>query len=101
MAKYKLSVQAERDLSSIFEYGIFQFGLNQAQYFLMEIEQTFEELSKLNMSGIDVSELYPGLRKYAFKSHLIFYLATTYGVFIVRVLHQSRDYKRSSFEDFV
>ena len=101
MAKYKLSIQAERDLASIFEYGIFQFGLNQVQYFLMEIEQIFEGLSEFNMNGIDVSELYPQLRKYPFKSHLTFYLPMTYGVFIVRVLHQSSDYKRSPFEDFV
>ena len=93
MGAYKLSNECEIDISKIYEYGIENFGLNQAQEYLMGLHDLFQTLAENSNIGIDASEFYPSLKRFVYKSHMIFYLQTGSGIFVVRALGQSMDYE--------
>lgn len=94
MAVYKLSNESENDISEIYEYGIEKFGLGQAQEYLIGLHQLFQTLAENTNIGRDASEFYPSLKRFAYRSHMIFYLQADSAVFIVRTLNQSMDYER-------
>ncbi len=94
MGVYKLSVAAATDLEVIFEYGIFQFGLQQAKTYIQSMEQRFMLLSDNLGLGRDAGELTSGLKRFSYGSHVIFYLAIPKGIMVVRVLHQSMDFEQ-------
>lgn len=41
MSAYKLSAECEIDISEIYEYGINEFGLNQAQEYMIGLHNLF------------------------------------------------------------
>ncbi|MEX0813677.1 MAG: type II toxin-antitoxin system RelE/ParE family toxin [Chitinophagales bacterium] len=92
MGIYKNSVEAEFDLSKIYEYGIQYFGIEQAKVYFTGLESILNSLAKNPNLGRIAYEFYPELRRFLYQSHIIFYLPTDYGIFVVRVLHQSVDY---------
>jgi toxin ParE1/3/4 len=94
MGVYKLSKESEIDISEIYEYGIEKFGLIQAQEYLIGLHDLFQTLTENSGIGRDASEFYPSLKRFVYKSHMIFYLQYETGVFIVRTLSQSTDYER-------
>lgn len=57
MYSYKLNIQAEEDLTRIFEYGIGQFGLKQAEKYY---EMFFECFYKITLNPF----LFPDARPY-------------------------------------
>ena len=93
MAVYKPSIKAEIDLTEMYEYGISEFGLKQARSYFNEMHSVFQLLAKHTELGRDASEFIPMLRRFSFKAHTIFYLATDYGIFILRILNQRMDYE--------
>lgn len=94
MGAYKLSAECENDISEIYEYGIDQFGLIQAQEYMIGLHDLFKTLTDNSNIGRDASEYYPSLKRFVYKSHMIFYMQTESGIFIVRTLSQSMDYER-------
>ncbi|WAC02479.1 type II toxin-antitoxin system RelE/ParE family toxin [Lacinutrix neustonica] len=95
MGVYKISRKAEIDLAKMYEYGIETFGLKQAQGYLFGIHDIFQVLSDNSSLGRDVSEFVLSLKRFSYKSHTIFYLATAIDILIVRVLNQSMDYENN------
>lgn len=93
MENYKLSSKAEFDLTVMYEFGILKFALIQAQKYFSEMQDTFELLSANGDLGRDTAEYCNDLRRFSFKSHTIFYLITSNGIFIIRVLGQRMDYE--------
>ena len=93
MADYKLSNKAEFDLTVMYEFGISKFGLSQAQNYFLSMHETFKVLSKNIDLGRDASEYIRELKRFRYKSHTIFYLITTEGILIIRVLSQRMDYE--------
>jgi len=93
MGIYKLSSKAEFDLAVMYEFGISKFGLTQAQKYFFGMHETFEVLSKNVNLGQDASEFIEELKRFTYKAHTIFYLITTSGIFIIRVLSQRMDYE--------
>ena len=94
MGVYKLSNESTIDLTDIYEFGIDNFGLDQAQKYILGLHELFQTLSNNANIGRDASEFLPSLKRFVYKSHIIFYLSTNSGVLIVRVLNQSMDYER-------
>jgi toxin ParE1/3/4 len=95
MGVYKVSGKAEIDLTKMYEYGIEAFGLKQAQTYLLGMHTMFQILAKNASLGRDASEFVLSLKRFSYKSHIIFYLATDTYILIVRVLNQSMDYENS------
>ena len=94
MGVYRLSKECKSDLVHIYEYGIENFGLDQAQKYMLGLHELFQSLSDNVDLGRDASEFFLSLKRFTYKSHMIFYLQSDSGVFIVRTLSQSMDYEQ-------
>jgi toxin ParE1/3/4 len=94
MPSYRLSVEAAADLESIGQFGVATFGLAQALKYLLALESRFELLAQFPRIGLPTYDLLPGLYRFPYTSHVIFYSIAPEGVFIVRVLHGKADFKR-------
>ena len=91
MAVYRLSPKAAADLDGIYEYTILNFGLEQARDYLTGLHRHFQLLADHPRHGRSVKRLAPGLRRTEYQSHIVFYQQQSYGVLIVRVLHERMD----------
>ena len=91
MAGYRLTAEADADLSEIYEYSIENFGLAKAQAYLLGILGAFEILSDNRRLGRDIGHIKEGYRRYEHASHSIYYHLAGDGIRIARVLHASRD----------
>lgn len=95
MANYKLSLLAESDLVSIADYTIYKFGIEQARKYRDGILETFEQISA--RPGLGRNFAMPsrnGVKRYRYKSHVVFYEETTHGILIVRILGGRMDFKK-------
>ena len=95
MGVYKLSGKAEIDLAEMYEFGIYKFGLTQAQKYFYDMHETFEVLAENMNLGRDASECIEDLKRFSYKANTIFYLQTASGIFILRVLSHHMDYERN------
>lgn len=95
MAVYKLSNKAEIDLAEMYEFGIYKFRLLQAHKYFNGMHEAFGVLAKNINIGRDASEFIADLKRFSYKAHTLFYLQTTSGIFILRVLSQRMDYERN------
>ncbi len=95
MGSYKLSGKAEIDLAELYEFGIYKFGLPQAQKYFYGMHEAFEILAENIDLGRDASEFITDLKRFSYKAHTIFYLHTASEIFILRVLSQRMDYERN------
>jgi toxin ParE1/3/4 len=94
MPGYRLSLEAAADLESIGDYGIAAFGLAQALKYHLALESRFELLAQFPRIGLPTYDLLPGLYRFPYMVHAIFYTIAPDHVFIVRVLHARSDFKR-------
>ena len=94
MAAYRLTPKAADDLDGIHEYTITNFGLEQARDYLNNLHRRFGDLAERPALGRRADRLAPELRRYPYRSRVVFYVPETEGVLIVRVLHESMDAPR-------
>ena len=100
MPKVYQRAAARRDLVEHFVYLAENAGLDTADRFLTNAENTFNDLAAHPMIGTTLKLHHPdlvGIRKWHikdFENHLVFYLPRSEGVSIVRVLHAARDWWR-------
>lgn len=88
---YILSEAADKDLEDIFDYTIEHFGFEQAEKYLLEIEKIFNDLYLHPKSGKTRNEIKKGLYSFPKDNHIIFYRISEKHIYVVRVLHGSRD----------
>ncbi len=93
MGVYKLSNKAEIDLAAMYEFGIYKFGITQAQKYFYAMHEAFVVLSENIDLGRDASEFIEDLNRFSYKAHTIFYIQTASRIFILRVLSQRMDYE--------
>jgi toxin ParE1/3/4 len=91
---YRLSRRADVDIVGIFEYTIEHFGLAQAENYLTSMDEAFGFLAANPNAGKDYMEVRKGVKGFVHAKHIIFYSIEIDHVFILRVLHHSRDLKR-------
>jgi len=94
MPSYELSIKAAADIESIGYDGMAVFGLAQALKYQLALESRFELLAQFPRIGLPTYDLLPGLYRFPYKAHMIFYTIAEESVFIVRVLHAKADFKR-------
>lgn len=63
------------------------------------MHERFEDLAHQPMLGRSAGRVAPNLRRYEYRSHVVFYVAENDGVRIVRVLHQSMDVRRQVMDE--
>lgn|SRR5690606_14140749 len=88
---YILSKSADTDLEEIFEFTLDKFGFQQAEKYLLELENVFETLYKNPSLGKKRNEIKNGLLSFLKDNHVVFYRIVKNHIRIVRVLHSSRD----------
>lgn len=90
---YHLSRDAEADLEDIFAYTVRTWSVRQADLYLDSIEDAIEALAAGLRSGRARPELGPDYLVLGLGSHFIIFRELE-DIFIVRILHQSRDLAR-------
>ena len=88
---YILSEIADKDLEDIFDLTFDEFGFDQAEKYLLEIEGIFQNLIINPQIGKKRDEIKQGLYSFPKDNHIIFYRILDNHIRIVRVLHGSRD----------
>ena len=94
MKTFRLSKRAKADLDDIFDYSLETFGLDKARAYSAGLAALLAQLVSGERSGRTVDDVRPGLLRYNHVSHAIFFRNREDGIFIVRILHQRRDFKR-------
>ncbi|WP_135077770.1 type II toxin-antitoxin system RelE/ParE family toxin [Terasakiella sp. SH-1] len=91
MRDYRLSGLADQDLHDIYVYTYQQFGEKQADVYLSDMETCFVQLVEHPKLGRDISFTRAGYYRFEHQHYSIFYQIEPDGIFIVRVLHSTRD----------
>ena len=88
MASYRLTEKALVDLDTLFENGILNFGLQQANGYFDGLVQRFQDLAEQPLLYPAVDDIRQGYRRSVFKSHSIYYRIDPTEILIVRILGQ-------------
>ena len=94
MAEYRLSPGAQRDLDGIFDYSLAQWGLPQALRYTDLIEAACADLARAPQQAQGCADIRPGYRRRSVEQHVIYFRPTSYGIAIIRILHQRMDASR-------
>ena len=94
MPGYRLSNEAAADLESIGDYGVATFGLAQALKYHVGLESRFELLAQFPRIGMPSYDLLPGLYRFPYEAHMIFFTIAPDHIYVVRVLPAKADFKR-------
>jgi toxin ParE1/3/4 len=88
---YELSIEADADISKLFDYTEAKFGFEQAVKYIRELDSALQLLINTREIGKERNEIKIGLRSLPKNKHVIFYRLLEDRVRVVRVLHSSRD----------
>lgn len=94
MAEYRLSPRAQRDLDGVFDYTVTHWGLPQAMRYTDLIEAACAELADAPQRAQGCAHIRPGYRRRSVEQHVIYFRPTSYGIAVVRILHQRMDAAR-------
>ncbi len=85
------SPAATADISEIWDYTVAEWGENQAELYILELESICHKLANGLNFEIVADYLKPGYRKALVGKHVIYFTRQEYKITIVRILHQSMD----------
>ena len=91
MENYKLTPEADNDLTEIWQDGFKKWGLKQANTYLLQLEERFEKLFEFPGLGVKRDEIRMGYRSYRESSHLVFYRKNNNKLEVIRILHKRMD----------
>lgn len=92
MTGYLLSPAAQRDLNEVWDYTARNWGTEQAERYILQIQDACEALVSGRRRGRAIDDIRPGYRKLPVRSHFLFYRNTDAGLIeVVRILHQRMD----------
>ena len=94
MSEYRLSPAAARDLADIWRYTNKQWGKEQANRYTLGLKAMCAKLADVPQQGQNCSNIRPGYRRRGTEHHMIYFQPTSYGVAIIRILHQRMDAAR-------
>ena len=96
MARYDITKEATEDLYRIWEYTVDTWSELQADTYYALLESGMDDVADApDRIGKLYDEIYPGLRAYHVRRHMLFYILQDNGrALIVRILHERMDYAR-------
>lgn len=94
MAEYRLSPRAQGDLEGIFDYTVDHWGLPQAMRYTDVVAAACAELAEAPQQAQGCAHIRPGYRRRTVEQHVIYFRPTSYGIAIIRILHQRMDAAR-------
>ena len=99
MPSFRSSARARADIFEIAVFTIQRWNEAQADKYLAGLKELCQRLAEGDAEGRARDDIAPGLHRIGYMSHAVFYRLTSYGVRIVRVLHQRLLPDLHSFED--
>ena len=94
MAEYRLSPRAQRDLDGVFDYTVTHWGLPQAMRYTDLIEAARADLAEAPQQAHGCTNIRPGYRRRGVDQRVICFRPTSYGIAVIRILHQRMDAAR-------
>ncbi len=94
MLRFNVSDKANNDLFEIGYYTQNKFGTKQRNKYLDELSDKFQYLAEAPEHGMPKFFIRKNYFSYSVQKHIVFYKKYSYGVRIIRVLHQSIDHKK-------
>ncbi|MGC0142772.1 type II toxin-antitoxin system RelE/ParE family toxin [Pseudactinotalea sp. Z1732] len=91
MSAFRLTPAAQQDLSSIWDFTVQRWDVRQAETYVREIQAAIKRIADNPGRGRTCEEIREGYRRYSIGSHLLFYVESTDGVDVIRILHQRMD----------
>ena len=94
MAEYRLSPRAQRDLDGVFDHSVAQWGLAQAMRYTDLIEAACIALADAPQRAQGCAHIRPGYRRHSVEQHVVYFKPTSYGIAVIRILHERMDAAR-------
>lgn len=91
MRKYRVTLRARDDLKNIGRYTLQQWGKNQRNLYLKQLETRFEWLSESPLLGKHRTDIQEGFYSFPQSEHVVFYLIRIEGIDIIGVPHKEMD----------
>jgi toxin ParE1/3/4 len=85
--EYKLSPRAREDMESVWLYSLQEWGAEQTDHYIDDLTTAFQFLAESPKAGTACENIRAGYRKYPVIRHVVYYRKTSYGIEIMRVLH--------------
>lgn len=89
--RYQFTDKAKRDLESIIDYTVQEWGVSQANTYLDGLESRAQLLAENPDLGMAREILSERLLSFPYESHILYYKKHARGIVIVRILHQQMD----------
>ena len=90
---------AEEDLINIWRYTYRNRGVEQADFYLNDLDQSLHLLAKSPELARLREELNPPVRIHRHNHHLLVYKIIDSGIRLIRVLHESMDIENQLYQD--
>jgi toxin ParE1/3/4 len=88
VARFRLTLRAEADLSEISDYTLRTWGEAQCARYLDQLEQCCQRLADQPILGRPCDVIRPGLRRREQGKHVIFYRRSAEDIMVLRILHE-------------
>jgi toxin ParE1/3/4 len=92
--KLSITPKAESDLAGIWLYTCEEWGAEQADKYLDQLEAGMKQLLSHPLLGADYTHVLTGYRRLQVEHHAVFYQVLEPEVLVVRVLHEDMDTPR-------
>ncbi len=89
--RLRLSPEAENDLNAILQYSLDVWGQVQQDAYAEAFAAAFAMLTEFPELGRERSDLFPGLRSYPVRRHMIYYETRNQAPRVARILHGRTD----------
>jgi len=89
MVSYRFTSDAQEDLTKIRYYTVEQWGSNQSNKYLMELQRTISVLAESPMIGTKRADISQDTFSFPHASHVIYYLMREEYLLIFAVLHKN------------
>jgi toxin ParE1/3/4 len=96
---YSLTPEARQDIAGIWRYSAKRWDASQANRYLSSINAALEEIAKSPSMGRRCDDLRAGYRRHRVSSHIICFRPISDGIEVIRILHQSMDFRRHLREE--
>ena len=87
MAEYRLTPKAREDMEAVWLYSLTEWGAEQTDNYIDSLNDAFAFLADNVGVGTACNHIREGYRRYPVKRHMIYYRETSYGIKVMRVLH--------------
>jgi toxin ParE1/3/4 len=92
MADYRLSSSAEDDIRTLYQSSRAMFGQRQTDLYMDDLGRALRNLADMPGMGRSAEDLAPGLFRFRYQSHMVFYTVEPNLIVIRRVLHARMDF---------